>query len=489
MKCVILTESSGTIAGQILGLRAQLKGLNIAYDIYYVASAPSAAALVSAGYDFVLIPIMTTANFKTMIDSAALTIPVIVMEISALASTSISATPGVSGTGTALANQFFSGPFTTSLYSAVQSRWWTLSGGTSLMTATATEPIGGTNQAQDGKTAMWYVAKAGTGKLYCAGVYLPQHPILAYFLQAAYNNGDLTANQIGSIRRLPVVIDIDHPNGNVFYQNLTVMQRWIDRLPSTAVSWAGITDANAGGYVNISGMSADVKAKFLSEQGKKLRYCYHEHNTAYAPISGTWPSQSQTAVTKTQQLQYYNDLKTQWEAQGLAFQFPAYYNPGSNMWDERTLQLFSPQISIASSAGNNVSQAGLGFVMFRQQNASFQSTRGSWASLPSQYMQNVHANRLYTRGITIVPSFDLCLQDVLTTTANWVEKFYMVNMGLHYGMSLYFHDEDFQDTQNPKTAEFGGELLSQILDQKAYLANVADFWANPIEYRVEARAA
>ena len=488
MKAIVLTETGSPEIGgsgplRLQALRASLEGLDIRYERQKVQNI-TAAGLVSAGYDFVIIPRTVGTNvYKALIDSASLTIPVFVLEATSIASTQLATTPGITGTASAYLDTYVSVPWTTSPWVALEGVFWPLaSPGVSLITAQATDPRTGSAQTLAGQTCMWHVTKPGAGRLYCSSINQTTQPVLALMLQAAYNLGDFTAAQMASLRKLPVSVDQDHLTGNSFYNSETVLRRWLDKIPDDGVSWSGITSP----YTNITGMNATVKS--LLQQARtdgRIKCCYHDHTSGKEVSTGAWPVTARggtlvdAGITKATQDTNYTYLKGVWEGAGGEFNQPGFYVPATNRWNEDTLLLMSPQTSLASDPANTTPRAGYGFSMVRY-STSNNCTRP--CPVVASYPRNVHMQREYFAGMTFIPGTDMALEDAISSVGNWRQKFQYLCQGLHYGISLYFHDEDFVDAQNPVSAEFGSEVLQQLVDAKAYLKNVSVFFADQTHY-------
>ncbi|GMQ79542.1 MAG: hypothetical protein BMS9Abin02_2140 [Anaerolineae bacterium] len=482
MKCALLTDTSFPEASsrlRILSTIASLKGLSIDYDRFNVNFAPSAATL-STDYDFILIPDTRSVDYRSLINDVTLTIPVFALNVRSVGTAQVSATPGISGSAGAQSDYFMDTPFTTSKFVAMYSAPWTLaSPGIAIITVSATSPIDGAAQTFAGRVVAWRTTK-GSGNMYCSSINIDTQPMLAFLLQAAFDNGDFTAAQIRDLRKLPVTLDIDHVNGTDFANDLTVMKRWLDLIPN-GVSWCGAVERSTGG---LESMAADVVAKLVAEDGKRLKYSFHTHATGKSSVSGTWPSQTE-AITKTAQDTNWASLKALWEAQGLTYsQAPGYYVPANNMWNEATLELMSAHTSLASSVDNLTSKAGYGITMVRYATSNSCSRPAPDLSV---YPRNIHCQREYMRGMTLVPSKDIGTGDSAVTATAWRGKWQQITRGIHYGLALYVHDEDFKDTQAPASAEYGVELYSQFGEMATYLKDVTKFWADPTEYSISAR--
>lgn len=480
MKALILCDTAVSFVSiKWQGARAQLSALGIQFDFCNVDFAPSAAN-ISSTYDFVIIPRITGNKHKALIDSASLTVPVFVMDTTSLAAFSdISATAGASGGPSATdVDEFIEGPFTTSRYCAVFSKFATLTTGTSLMASQATSPLTDSAQTNSGKSCLWRTSKAGGKGLYISTIASDIQPLLPFLLQHAYNAGDFTSEQMSSLQRLPVTIDQDHVIGSNWYQDVTLFDRWYSLLPSTAVVWCGINN-----LADITGMSAEVQSRLQAGRAAgKLKLCYHSHDSGTEKITGTWPTQTSSGVSMATEVANYEAFQAALQAKGLDFDDPFYHVPATNMWDEETIRFTSAYGGIAADPANTTETLGKGCVAVRT--ASSNQCSRPFKSV-SAYPTAIYRTREFARGITIVPSVDMALESTGKTIAQWRTLWTNYFLSIAYGQSLYVHDEDFIDPQNAKTGEMGEEIFAQLLDLKTYLANVADFFANPVNYSLQ----
>ena len=503
MKGLILTHSAWkdntNYKNMLFGARSTLEGLGITYDLLNVSFAPAVSAL-NTTYDFIWIirPGSVGAAYKNIIDHVALKIPVFIMYFttSVTPSTEVSAANSgvVDGSAISSTYQFFTSIFTASVYTAGYGSWWTLAANaTPLITSAPAQTVSPyTTQSGEaaGKSAAWSVPLAsGLSHLYGCGFTTDNANYFAVLLQTAINNGDFSASAVKSIRKAPVFIDQDHVNGSSFYQNEVFLRRWLDAIPANGVSVCGITSPFPG---QINSMSTGVKAALLSAYASgKLKFCYHDHTvgqevwqaaTAW-PIVGRGGTLAATGGTsKTGQETNYAYVKGLWESAGFTFN-SKWYVPATNCWNEATLELFSAETSIASDGANATGKAGYGFTMVR-------NSTSNQCTYPAQnvfaYPSNVLKQRWYTRGMTIVPSNDLCLTDASATRSQWHTKMSYIASSMCYGNMLYVHDEDFIDVQDPATAEYGVEILRIINDFAVYCKDVAIFWADAEKYSLTA---
>lgn len=581
MRCLLLTDATfpeGILTSskpiKLQAALTQLNALSIKYDRLKVTNI-TVTEIMAAGYDFVLIPYVGGNYYKNLINNAALTIPVFILTVGNIAATDIGTTPGISGSITAGLDYFVDTVYSTSTFIASNARWWAKTAdATALITASAVSPLTGSAQTDAGKISAWYTAKAGTGKLYCSSQEADGIMMMAFFLQVAYNNGDFTASQMGTLRKLPLSIDMDHVTGDSF-TSLTILNRWLSLIPQGGVSWCGvtsgtgtstnpavgltlsastvgtgrtftaasgtqftsgdvgaqiwsgsgsaiitgytsatvvtatITSAFAGTsisaslwgktyYTNITNMAADVKAALQAAYAQgRIKFCYHEHSAGKECSTGDYPLTARGGtlvqdanVTKVQQDNNYRYLKGVWEAAGFVFDQPSFYVPATNTWNDDTLALMSPQTSLASSPTNASSIAGYGMTMVRMATGS--NTPGK-ASRPCPFMntnsRNCNSTRYYFAGMTFIPSYDLCAESysgsvTTPTLAQWRSKWQYIAQMLHCGGSVYFHDEDFADTQAPATARFGVEVYGWLVSMSTYLKDVSVFWADQTKYSI-----
>ena len=464
MKAVILTDSTQRETSNrryFTSVFAQLHALGIAYDRYVSSAAPSASTL-SADYDLVIIPKPTTNQAKALIDSADLEIPVFVMYYHN-ATSMLATDPGITGSVTAIADRFVSVPWTESVWNAVYGRSYALSGtGTAILTVQATNPIDDTAQTDADTVCAWSVPTVGSSHMYATSLLHDTQPMMAILMQEACNNGDFSATQISEIRKAPLVVDQDHVNGNV-WTNEEVFNRWLDLLPADSITWCGVT--NLTGTDLVDDMPQYMIDAFTAETDNRLRFCYHNHDSSWDAITGVWPNTTDV-LNEAQQETNWATLEAAWVLQGLAFdEDNGYYNPGGNRWNEDTLKVMQNR----------------GIKMVR--NAASDICSRPALDLGSAPV-NIHKVRHYMRGVTIVAAADLSLTDVRTTAAEWRVTFQLMMKGIHYGQSIYFHPDDFVDVQDPKTAEYGVEILEQLVALGEYATDTVIAFANPTQYTV-----
>jgi hypothetical protein len=573
MKCLLLTEpvlpEGASDKNKLYSVRNQLAGLGIKYDRQRSDNISDYAA-ISAAYDFVCIPYVGDTGFRTMLNSALLTIPVIIAEMGNTTAVNLGNTPGIQGTGLpAASDAFFQSVFCTSPYMATNARWATphaTAPGVPLLWAAATSPIDASAQTEAGLWGAWRTTKAGAGGIYANVQEQNVVPFVAFLIQAAYNNGDFTASQMAGLRRLPLSIDMDHLSG-AHFTDINILNRWLTQIPSNGMSWCGINNASkqatapagtltlsaatvgtgrtltssvaatfastdetdgaivwcGGGvarvtgytsgtvvtaeiliafpgtscpsgtwgktyYNSITNMSAGVKAALQAAHAAgRIKFCYHDHSAGKEHFSsGFWPFNTwggtmvaNANVTKAIQDSHYQYLKSIWEAAGFSFDLPSFYVPASNAWNEDTLLLHQPRSSLAASPDNSAAKVGYGTTMVRQAYASPSSRPTTVMGVVNK---NGHIKRDYFAGMTFVWSADLSPTDAGLTESQCRSIWQWFLYALHFGGSVYLHDEDFIDTQNPITGEYGVELLSQLNQMGAYLTNVSAFWADQTKY-------
>lgn len=505
MKVLILTSQSKPEADSAVYIQSAIASFfetGIEWDRMVVEGLPSAAAL-NATYDAIVIPQMYGSNFVSMIDDADITIPIFILcSRGSFDTANFGATPGVT-TGnppttnlTAIADQFVTPSFSTAQYIAFNTATGVLdSPGVSIMDVSATNPLTGSGQTNAGNTVMWRTTRgSGAGNMYISllvGTTQPSWPIL---LQAAINNGEFTQAQISSIRKAQVVIDIDHVNGgdgiygDGFYNtadptDTTAFDRFMSYIPSGGVSWAGIYNASDSDITRLAGSALLEKLK--AESGKRLFYCYHTHHSVRVqPTAGTFPSVTtatdpDTALPITKAKQHTNYLadKALWEAQGLTFHYPGYYNNGAFRWNEDTLALASPDKSVASDPNGAASVNGWGFKIFRTTSTSSRYLpQGSTSRINVRHIQQT------PRGILLVSVATMNDSFIYNTAALWRNNMRWFLESMCMGNSLLFHDWNFADPQEPGVGiRQGIECMNQLRDFRLYLKDVACFFANPLE--------
>lgn len=488
MKCLIVTQLNETgSVGYVTSVRMALDALGISHRRGCL-NALGTLATISSTYDFIVIPQVDHASLyaTNLINQANITIPIFVMSSGAgVPSTGLGSTPGVSGTVGSLLDHFVTSTWSTSTYWGYRSRHFTPSGGTGVKTVSTTTPIDGSAQANAGNYVEWYTTKTGAGGLYCSLSDLYYLNPLAEMIQTAYNNGNFTASQMATVRRAPVVFDLDHVNDPTFdttfvadYAASTIdnFDRLINFIPSNGASWGGIGNSSD---TYIDSMGATMKSRLQGQNGKKFRYCYHTHSaTRGQPVTGTWPSIT-TVKTKTNQDSYYTTDKSKWEAQGLTFKTPAYYNNGGLAWNDETLELFSEDASMASSPGNATRQAGRGFRVFR---GATNSSRKLVNAASGTAWNNVHKIKKQTRGILMIPVGGIVTGSPINTTALWLSVTKFIHAAINQGASLYMHAYDFKAPQAPLTNYAGDELMRMLNDMATRLPNTAHFFADPLDF-------
>lgn len=447
---------------------------------------PSAA--VVNGYDFVLIPQINNGTaFVATINNSAYTVPFFVMAVTVgMVSTNLGSTPGVSGNAPSDADNFISADWASSPWFAVYGQYWTLTTGTALISAAATSPIDSSAQADATKVCMWSTPRAsGASNMYVSGVVHTLQPCFPLIMQHAITDGVFTASQVASLRRIPFVLDMDHINNVTFKNDPTRYDKFMSYIPSTGVVWAGEYNASDTDVSNLIG--TELLTRLQADQNKRLRYCYHIHSvTRPQPTTGDWPYVSQggtlaDAVSKTNQDSYYATDKALWESVGLSFaDAPLYYNNGAYRFNDDTLALFSPDVSLASSPGNNETKAGYGYTIFRADRNSSRVT----PQLNTR-RHNQRAIKQTMRGIQLLSIEDINVNTVMpfNTVAKWRDKFKMLMQGLSYGISTLIHDWTFTLPQDPTGANgYAGEVVMQMITDLRLFMTTCDYFANPVNY-------
>lgn len=456
-----------------------LDALGISIGRASVGNLPSSAVVNS--YDFIVFP-QTKAGYDGIINNATITIPIFALFASA-GSAGFGSTPGVSGTRSGLADRWLDVPFTDQAFVAAYGGSYTLTDGKALATVSATEPnvnavFAGAAQTNAGQVFAWRTATAGGNFLYVSahdpnnGGYLP------FLIQEAINDGVIDKPP----RRAPLSVDLDHINGQYAHAEPALIDKIASYVPEGGVLWCGYFNANVAYFDN---MSAAVLSRLKKYSGNKFKYCWHTHVKNIT--SGTYPNITELVNKVTQETDYLAD-RAVWEGLGLEHHYPAYYNPGSNMWTESSMALFTADTSITADGGDAVTQQGFGFRVFR-------STRQSERAAPQKTLlrHNQHAYKHTAHGILILATWDMSygsepfpnLDMPYNAIADWRKNFNWLCNAISTGMTLYLHDEDFETTttaQDPGIEQHGFVQMQIIAEAGEYLKDVVKAFADPVDY-------
>lgn len=472
-------------------LRMSLHALGITYTRCTKEALPSAAA-INAAYDAIILPRVDTGGYGATIDLAGLTVPIFCMRCDpTVTAGNMGSVPGVSGTPAGYAEQFLTVP-STQLKGAIQSgffpsyaMWYTSTvDATPIYTAAATDPITGGAQAQAGKISLWYVTNGSHVVYYSSEQPTDCHSLIT-MIEAAIQNGHLSAAVAASLKKVPLFFDFDHINERSYFDpavggNIAFLDRLIDGLPNTATVWCGIYNAADS---DISNMSSDMLSRLKTHSGKKFRYCWHTHNATRAqPVTGNYPYPARGGTladvrTKAQQSSDYAYDKTLWEAQGLTFHIPGYYDSGGNRFNEDTLALYSQDVSIASDPNSAASQAGLGFLWFRtQQNITTRPVKAG-------YSENQLWQKKMMRGILVMKTDDLGIGGGLSfaTAVGWRQRWNIFRGNLLASGSVFIHAQDLSNPQSTSNV-MGVEILAMLNQFCNAHPNTVVGFANALDY-------
>lgn len=292
MRCLMLTregQKEGSNREFINRAKACLDSMGIPYDrntadIINLKSATAKAAL-SETYDFILYPNHGSASaYRNVINSTDITLPLFGLAIpSAMTGTAIAANgAGIAGTS-ATSSKFFASEWCTRDWQAVNAAWFTGVAGTgvALMTQVATNPLDSSPQ-DEGYVGMWSFTMANGNIAYISSVF-GEIPMLHFMIQAAINDGTFTAAQVSTLRKSPVMFEVDHINQTT---NPDDVDLFANMVPPGGMMWCGIYNDHPTYFSN---MNAAMAAKLKEHQDSgKLKYCWHTHpaNEGYP-----WPTQ------------------------------------------------------------------------------------------------------------------------------------------------------------------------------------------------------
>jgi len=485
MKCLLVTRSGRPEATEINLCISSLQAMGISYKRAVAETMPDDSYVNE--FDFVVIPYADgNSTFKGVHDNTGIIIPVFMLYCSGY-SGNHAASPGVTlGSRTSLKSEFFDSDWTDSEYAAMNGGTYALSDGTAIATIASTEPaaapFNGTAQTNAGRVMVWKTTTPGGSSSYFSAAWATGHSLLPFLIQEAINEGVLTSTP----RRAPMVMDIDHIHGASNTSPVVIDETILDVIasyvPTGGVIWSGIHN----GPTALPSIPDALVAKLKQYSGAPYKYCYHDHE--YDTLIQTQDANGySTLVTKTQQQVQYDADEALWNSYGLEFHYPAYHDSGSNAFDEATLELFSRDISKTSSPGNDTTQAGYGFKVFRAIGESAASRR---PQVRGSMNHNVYATKQRIRGIQIVTTWDLAFNSQVAgsqfdTVTDWQNATRFIQQAVSNGMSLYMHTNDFDSTiQEPGISEkaHGYELMKLFSDMGTYLKNVAKVFADPMDY-------
>lgn len=467
---------------------ASLDALGITHHKALASELASYSTEYINSHDFIVIPSMLS-GYNLIVDDSRITIPMFGLGCSAGAA-GYGITAGVTSSAGGALDEFVEVDWSNEEYIACFGHYYTLGTGAALATSAATEPsgTGGAAQAAIGKVIAWSQATGGASKLYCSSHRPSSHAYLPFLIQHAIDDGLLTSTP----RKAPIVVDLDHINGKYASLDLTVIPKIASYVPAGGVVWAGIFNADNAYFLN---MSADVKAQLQHYSGSPFKYCWHDHTLNPLINDNTDVDGHSTDYSKTVLSNLYAADKALWESHGLVFhEENAYYNCGSNSWEENTLELFSPDISYTSSPGNDNTQAGYGFVAFR---GGSDNARRHPDDKGTVYTNILH-NKRKVRGIQIFPTWDMCrgsepfpdLDMPYDSIVDWRKNFNYVCNAVSMCQSIYLHDEDFGETpsQSPGVGQHGFVQMQIIADTGKFLSDVSTPFADLGEYVSKANA-
>lgn len=474
MKALVLVKAGateGANSGQDMKTCiASLKSLSISHHMAHVSTMPTDAYVNT--HDFIVIPSLET-GFNTVIDDSGITIPFMCLGVQT-SGAALGATPGVSGSRSALEDDFYTFPWSSEEYFAAYGGSFTLTTGTALMTVSATEPAGtgGAAQANSGKVAMWSSTTSGGSRIYYSSIWPNNHPMLPFLIQAAIDDGVLSAPPT----KAPLCVDIDHINGIYASAEESILDKIASYVPEHGVIHAGIYN---GSVDYLDNMTATMAAKLLKYQNRPFKYNWHDH--VLSPIIGAnldSEGYSTDHTKATISAQYLSD-EAVWNGLGLSFADPAYNNPGSDSFDEGTLQLYSADSSKVSSPADDTTQAGFGFIATRAINTS--SSR-KFEVRTSTYI-NYSATKKKFRGIQFFPAWDMAFNTDMpyNSIVDWRNNFNYLTRAISMSFILYMHDEDFISTdQAPGESgkQHGYVQMQMIADTGAYLKDVCEPFAD-----------
>ena len=481
MKALIVTKTTDPNVAvskqmQTRGLYATLEAMNIGWSKRTIVSGATftqaESESISDKYDFIVIP-YTDAGYSVLLADTFIDIPVFCLASDAGVNPVQFGTDNGLTAATARNYYYIDSPWTTSKFCAMRTASYSLDGATAIATISAVDAVSGAAQSPSGNAAMFYYTNSSGVTFYvsCAAGDLTQ--ALPLLMQSAINNGHLTLDN--TIRIAPMSLDLDHVQGGFAIADETILDVIASYVPAGGVIWGGVTNGTGGLE------TPELIAKLKQYSGKPFLYCWHDHD--FAPTIGSNLDDNGYSINVTREQQYdkYVADRAAWEAYGLEYHTPAFYNPGSNAWDENSIELFSEENTKQQSRDRDVAQAGFGFRAFRI--ALTLSSRA--ADMASQVYKNAHRLKQRIRGIQIIYSVDQSLNsDVPYTTAqDWTEHFRNIMQTFAFGSTVYLHDEDFQSAlQEPGVQQHGVESIKIFSETAVWLKDLAKPFANPVDY-------
>jgi len=487
MRCLLITEP--VVDGVAIQMaRASLRAMGIDYERAVVNLMPANSYVNS--FDFICMAQASgTAASQAVFNNTNLTVPIFALKVNGF-HTRFGLTPGVVNSRTTLASQFFDVPWSSEKYLALHTGTYELTDGVALATISAVVPPGitsgggaGAAQANAGDVFMWSTTADGGQKAYIESSWGGAQPMLPFLIQAAINDGVLSARKL---RRAPMCLGIDHINGLVTHGEPTIVDKIASYVPAGKVITCGVATGSAGG--DLANMPTALVDKLKKYSGTKLRYNYHEHRTGLQPTTGGWPSTLVTNVqTKAQQSANYDSVEALWNAYGLELHTVGLYNSASHSWDESTIELFSRDVSRLSDPNEATPQAGKGFCMFRTILASSRAA----TQKKDLYELNQHLVKRRIRGIQIFNTWDLSWDNTTTNPYNdasdWETNFRYITQSVSNGMDMYIHATPFiAADQEPGVTgkQHGYTAVQMFADVGNYLKDVADLFARPEDHIV-----
>ena len=478
MKALIVTRASEPDSNDTDSLKmciASLQSLGIQYKRTLVEAMP--ADSIVNGYDFIVMPTLT-AGFATLIDDANITIPMFGLDSQAGA-VGYGTLTGVTSSRSAVVDHFVDVSWESGGWLCPRAGGYDLGpNGTALMTASTLNKRTGLAQSQAGKVFSWSQPTGSGSKLYTSSIIAKVNAMLSFLIQHAINDGTLLLSD-SNIRRAPVVVDIDHINSSHVKVDATILDKIASYVPSNGILWCGIFNNDATVFEN---MPEDMKTRLLKYQAGPFKYGWHDHTfDPLLPTSNLDDTGHSTDHSKADMDTLYTYDEGVWNGHGLVFHTPAYYNVGSNSWDESMLELFSSDETVVQSPGNDTVQAGRGFTAFRTSTAAVRNY-GQGTAL---YTANQYKVKRKCRGIQILHTQDMALNIDMPydTDAKWRNSLRYITNSLAFGSTMFFHPEDFVAAdQDPSVDQHGYVVMQQIVDVCAFLKDLTVPFADPTNY-------
>lgn len=470
MKCVILHDAdqtggrNGRIADTLNAGIASLDAHDITYDRFMVDELSAAEiADLHNNYAFVFLP-YSSAGFANFYNDATMQLPVIGLD-SDTQTTGFGSNGGVSGTKDDVVDRFITADWATNAYTAVRGySGHTLTvDGTAICTVAAIDTISGAPQTDAGNVMMWSGDLAGGKRMYQSALTGNICPVFAILLQTAIDDGQITND--GTLKKAPMVCDLDHINGSTSHADPTTID-YIASQIGGGMMWCGQQNDNTTNFEN---MTQAVIDKLKQYSGNKFKYCYHSHRSSGAEqkTTGSWPvvphgGTLASQITQAQELAIYDSDETIWNDHGLVYHYPAHYNAGANRWDNETIETFAAK----------------GFVSFRM--GTGRQCEHVGADKQAMYY-NQYKTRREIMGISLFLFHDMdAVFDTISASRN---NYRNILQSLSYGMGLYLHDDDFDQTnQEPEAGKVGSTVCEMILDLGNYCSDLAIPFADITEH-------